>query len=295
MRTQMKKVISVVLALCVTLMFIPLVSVSASSKDEINVIINGTTQDFDVSPVNMNGSIFVPMRAIFEKLQSTIKWDGKKQQVTATKGSTVIVLTINSKTATINSKIITLSAEPQAINGITMVPLRFVGEALGAEVKWDPKKNAVMIESSSDVVPPAPALDTDVEGIKSIIQANIDYFNNGDAEGFLSTLDNPKETVPQLETYFKQNRPEIVVDSISDIQVNGDEATAKLIRIETSYENKNTPTEYISFILKSYSTVSLIKRNGDWIILKFKFEKHEQLPIEKSDNNSNPAESSVVQ
>lgn len=36
-------------------------------------------------------------------------------------------------------RIVTLLAEPEIVSGRTLVPLRFVSEAMGAKVDWDPK------------------------------------------------------------------------------------------------------------------------------------------------------------
>lgn len=39
--------------------------------------------------------------------------------------------------AVIDGKKVTLDAPAQIINGKTMVPLRFIGQSLGAILKWD--------------------------------------------------------------------------------------------------------------------------------------------------------------
>ncbi len=49
----------------------------------------------------------------------------------------VIALTINSLTASVNGNSYTLDAPPQIVNDRTLVPIRFVSEALGAQVTWD--------------------------------------------------------------------------------------------------------------------------------------------------------------
>lgn len=56
-----------------------------------------------------------------------------------------ITLPIGSKTATVNGKPIKLDVPAQIIDGRTVVPLRFVTEALGGEVQWNEQERSVYI------------------------------------------------------------------------------------------------------------------------------------------------------
>lgn len=103
----------------------------------VTVIIDGKVQQFPQSAVVKDGSTLVPLRGIFEALGAKVLWDEASDSVTATKGETVIKLTVDQKTAYINDRAVELSVQAQTLNGSTMVPLRFVSEALGADVKWN--------------------------------------------------------------------------------------------------------------------------------------------------------------
>jgi len=63
-----------------------------------------------------------------------------------------IQLQIGNKTAYVDDKAHTLEAAPFTYNGRTVLPLRFVGEALGAEVKWDGKTRSITLTSGSDTI-----------------------------------------------------------------------------------------------------------------------------------------------
>lgn len=115
-----------------------------------NVTIDGVTQKFDQSAVVVEGSTLVPMRGVFESLGATIKWDQATQTVTGTKGSTTIKLTIGNKYAHVNGTKVTLAKEALILNGSTMVPLRFVAEALGSKVDWDAPTYTAIITSVKD-------------------------------------------------------------------------------------------------------------------------------------------------
>jgi hypothetical protein len=47
----------------------------------------------------------------------------------------------------LNGKNVTLDAAPCIVNGSTLVPVRFVSEALGLEVKWDQNTRTVNLIS----------------------------------------------------------------------------------------------------------------------------------------------------
>ncbi|WP_199614071.1 copper amine oxidase N-terminal domain-containing protein [Paenibacillus alkalitolerans] len=66
-----------------------------------------------------------------------MKWSDAQQQATGTKGNLTIELTINSKQAKVNGKLVSLDVPSQIVNNSTMVPLRFVSENSGYEVTFD--------------------------------------------------------------------------------------------------------------------------------------------------------------
>ncbi|TCZ78418.1 DUF5050 domain-containing protein [Paenibacillus albiflavus] len=124
-------------------------STTTSSSQEIMVTIDGKTLAFpDQAPVEQNGSVLVPMRAIFEALNVKIDWDSAKKIVTGSADNLTITLQIGSTTATINDKQVTLNTAPIELNDRTLVPARFVAEALGAKVDWDSNTKTVIITTT---------------------------------------------------------------------------------------------------------------------------------------------------
>jgi len=115
--------------------------------NEIPIYIDGALQTFPQSPIIKSGTTLVPMRAIFEKLGATVVWNSKNKVVTAKKDNIEIVLTIDSTEATVNGKKVLLAQPAEVRNGSTMVPLRFISEALGANVMWFPDTTTVYIRS----------------------------------------------------------------------------------------------------------------------------------------------------
>ncbi|MBQ6553651.1 MAG: copper amine oxidase N-terminal domain-containing protein, partial [Firmicutes bacterium] len=116
--------------------------------NEIWVYLNGEKMIFDSEPYIENGTTRVPMRAIFEGLGASVDYDGETKTVTAQKGDTKIELVIGSDNALVNGKENKLLVPAEIKNSRTMVPLRFVSEALGAKVDWDGETKTITITSA---------------------------------------------------------------------------------------------------------------------------------------------------
>ena len=95
----------------------------------------------------------VPMRKIFEDVGAVVEWDDATKTVTAKRkvsdnygvDETTVSLTIGSNKITINGEETTMDVVPQIVGGRTMVPVRFISEALGAKVEWIANQQLVKI------------------------------------------------------------------------------------------------------------------------------------------------------
>ena len=119
--------------------------IARAGKTDYPITVNGMSLVTDTAPVMVNDRILVPLRAIFERLGAAVEWDDPTQTVTATKNGKTIVLTIGNKVATVNGETRELDVEAQLVQDRTMVPIRFVSESLGAEVRWEESVNTVNI------------------------------------------------------------------------------------------------------------------------------------------------------
>lgn len=108
-----------------------------TNNSNIKIMLNGKPLSFSQAPYMANDTTMVPMRAIFEALGAAVEYDADSQKITATKGDIVIELVLGEKAAKKNGEGIALDAPAVTKNGNTMVPLRFVAEALQAQVDWD--------------------------------------------------------------------------------------------------------------------------------------------------------------
>lgn len=100
----------------------------------------------DQLPVEENGRLLVPVRAVFESLGAEVNWDEAANQVTAVKDGTTVSLAIDSPTLTVNEESVELDAPARLVGERTLVPLRAVSEALGAQVSYVEHLNRVVID-----------------------------------------------------------------------------------------------------------------------------------------------------
>ena len=78
------------------------------------------------------------------------KWGGisttkEVQAIYCSIHNTTMILTINSTIAIVNGKKVDLNIPPQIKNKATVVPLRFVVEALNCDLKWDNGSKSIKI------------------------------------------------------------------------------------------------------------------------------------------------------
>jgi len=128
-----------------TLSAIATAVVSAQAKD-ITVYVDGDPVYFaNTGPRMMSNRVVVPLRGVFEKMGASVDWNESDQSITCTKAAKKIWLRIGDRNATIDGNNVTLDQPAVIYRGTTMVPLRFVSEALGADVKWNDSMQAVNI------------------------------------------------------------------------------------------------------------------------------------------------------
>ncbi len=113
--------------------------------DEITVIVNGKQVLFDQKPIISEGRTLVPLRAIFEALNSDVQWDDVTKTVTSSRGDIKISLQIGSSDMYVNDAVKVLDVPAQIVNGRTLVPVRAISEAFGAKVEWNGETKTVII------------------------------------------------------------------------------------------------------------------------------------------------------
>lgn len=121
----------------------------AMAADQITVFLNGNQMGFDVPPLIINDSTMVPVRAIFEALGADVNWNDETRTVTSVRDGVTVTLTIDQSVMYVNGTPKQLEAPACIIDERTLVPLRAVSEAYGADVVWDGNTRTVYITSGN--------------------------------------------------------------------------------------------------------------------------------------------------
>lgn len=127
----------------VAILLISAIAVSANAQ--VNVVLDGKKINFETSPAIVEGRTLLPIRSVVEAIGGDVQWDNGTKTVTINTCDVEISIVINSKNPIVNGEAKNLDVAAQIIGGRTMVPLRFVGEALGAEVGFDANTKTVTI------------------------------------------------------------------------------------------------------------------------------------------------------
>lgn len=111
----------------------------------VKAFVNGKKVNFDVQPRVENGRTLVPFRALGEAFGALINWDAATQTVSFEKGDTLVQLRIGQPIALVNGQQYQLDVAAFVDNGRTLVPLRFIMEALNAKVDYLPDTKMVVV------------------------------------------------------------------------------------------------------------------------------------------------------
>lgn len=118
---------------------------------DIQVTINGRPVAFkDIGPQQIEGRTLVPVRGVLEQLGASIAYDNRTSTVTASTATIDIQLRVGSRTAIVNTREVPLDVPAQSIRDHVFVPLRFIGEALGARLRWDGESRTVRITTNDN-------------------------------------------------------------------------------------------------------------------------------------------------
>lgn len=136
----------VIIGLLVVVMVLS--SFASAESEKIKVEVNNREIIFDIDPVISEGRTIVPLRAIFESLGLVVSWDGATKTVTVKNNETEIKLKIEDLSAMVNGQVVALDVPARIFNGRTMVPARFIGQAIGGEVNWDENTKTISIDKT---------------------------------------------------------------------------------------------------------------------------------------------------
>lgn len=161
----MKKILSTILAATLSLSCAVMnvqaagrtanINTALENRDEIHILYNDTVVEYeDVKPVNTEGRVMIPFRAALESMGATVNYDDAARTVTAAKGDITITFTLLDDTIYINNNgeesTITMDVPMIIVDDRTLVPIRFMSNALGMQVGWNGDTETVVIMDYDD-------------------------------------------------------------------------------------------------------------------------------------------------
>lgn len=120
--------------------------------------INDKTTQMDVAPLNMKGSIFIPLRYLGEAIGADVTWDQAKQTVWVKTGGNTAVFRAGQSYMELNGQRKDIGSPVFLKNDRVQVPLRFIAELLGWDVQWTPANGAINLTKTM-----APEMKMDME------------------------------------------------------------------------------------------------------------------------------------
>jgi N-acetylmuramoyl-L-alanine amidase len=87
----------------------------------------------------------LPIRAIAEALGANVQWDDATQTATLTLGVKTVKVTIGQNSILVNGQPVAMDTAAAIKDGRTLLPVRAVGEAMGAQIGWDDQTKTVSV------------------------------------------------------------------------------------------------------------------------------------------------------
>lgn len=103
--------------------------------------------DEKVFPIVIDDRTYVPIRFVSDALNATVDWVQDEQKVIIKNSYKTIELVIGSNTAIVNGEPVEIDAAPIVQNERTLLPVRFVAEALNCKVEWNNENQTITILS----------------------------------------------------------------------------------------------------------------------------------------------------
>lgn len=111
--------------------------------------VDGKPVVLEAAPIILNARTLLPVRAVVEAVGGTIAWDALAQKVTIVRKGKTLKLWIGRNVAELDDKSVKVDDDskvvPVIMSGRTLLPLRFVAEALALDVQWDAATKTVTI------------------------------------------------------------------------------------------------------------------------------------------------------
>ncbi len=100
------------------------------------------------------GTIYIPLRSMFEQMGATVSYDPASKTATVSKAGAQVVVTVGKPEVVINGESRPLDVPPIVYHGVVLVPVRVISEGMGGYVQWVPDRHIVVVRYIQATPPP---------------------------------------------------------------------------------------------------------------------------------------------
>lgn len=117
----------------------------ATKRTGLSVVLAGSAIPFSVPPFTLNGHTLCQIRPLAEAMGAAVSWDNDSQTVAFRRGARAATCQVGSEVGVMDGVGYRLEQPPVLMGTHVVVPLRFVVEALGFEVRWDEARSLITL------------------------------------------------------------------------------------------------------------------------------------------------------
>lgn len=223
--------------------FLAALTFPVAAGENVRVVLNETELSFDVLPQIMDGRTLVPLRTVFESLGCDVYWSGEFEVIIVVKNDIKLVMQIGfadfykftgndfdwfiqqmSEGNFVDVEKYQFDIPPQIVDNRTLVPIRFLCEAMGVTVSWDDRNKTVILTCDNDFI-----LDENTD--KSFADQAFIFFQDL-VDGNIHYEENPTDTEYSLK--YEDTNIDILAELniISEADLNKDSYITNLKALE---------------------------------------------------------------
>lgn len=135
----------------IKLSYPPSATLPPASKVEMTVgktaaVVNGKAVTLDSAPLVLNGTTYVPVRFVADKMGLNLMFNGQTGKIIVLRGNKMMEMTIGKKEYNLNGVLQASDLSPIIRNDRTLIPVRLFSEKLGLTVGYDGKTKKIIIQ-----------------------------------------------------------------------------------------------------------------------------------------------------
>ncbi|MEN8906255.1 MAG: stalk domain-containing protein, partial [Clostridiales bacterium] len=236
----------------------------------------------NTAPIIRDGITLVPIRSIGEAFGGKVTWNSKENKILIDFESDIIYLWIDKKIGLVNGEEVSIEEAPFLYDNTTMVPIRFLAENLGYNIKWNGATNTITINNGNKTSKSMPVdtknsykvvegdslwkisnkFNIEIDDLKKINNLDGDVINKGD---YLLIIDTNTNTKTNANPTTINNNPDYYVvkkgDTLWDISNKYGISIDKIMSVNNLIDTNIFISQNI--ILTGTSNGKIVSQNKD--------------------------------